>query len=431
MKKTKRQKAQTVQVNDCAISRRNFLKLSTISSGGVLASSCGILKLIISDTNDYWMHCKYQDIKIVTRTHREIYDVIKTIGYLNEMPSKLKKRFGIEYNEPKRVLDVFRASKTPIIEVDKDHTESTGAGASYINDHENYKALIIDTDNTSEKDYANLATNTYHELIHVEQDDHNTYPPTGYSNNDAARIMLEAERLANASNAEFNALSTILTIDSHLSLKELAIKAKEKIQADIIQFEMATMRINEIEERTQTKISTDKQMEIIKSYGVLHAHYSLTASIAALDEIIKKGPDAVKNLDTKKAAFETLCGDGIDAIDFTLTYEEQVTDDYYEKHIFPDAGKTPDQPLDDIINKLHSFDGRGPIYPQNAVNHPLHQTNTNIFDKYIRKNNPYSEHTPTTSLTPDPETLQSPVKEVIDRTFSFAQRFLDKKSGKC
>ncbi|MCP4393566.1 MAG: hypothetical protein GY804_04780 [Alphaproteobacteria bacterium] len=396
MEKTKKYKS--------GLSRRNFLKLSALEAASAFVSGCFGAKP--QNKNNYWQTYEYQDIYIAAQTQQEIDDTKNTIDYLNEMPDKLKKRFGIEYNEPKRVLDAFRASENPIIKVDKNLTENTGNGASHStvfyknSPRKNY--ITIDTNNISEEHYPELAQKTYHELRHGDQDNHNLLQPTGYSCNDAARIELEAERMANASHAEFKALSTILTIDSqtkeYLPLEKLAKIARIKVMTDICKRATASAIAAAIKEKTHKELPTNEYTEIVKSYGFPDSSYSLSATLAALDEIIEKGPDAVKNLDTKKVAYETLCGDGEDAESFIQTYKDNVSDDDYEKHIFPDASKTPDQPLDDIINKLHNLDDRGTMYPEGATNNPVHLANNDMFDKHVRK----PDQNATASLAPEP-----------------------------
>ncbi|MCP4393306.1 MAG: twin-arginine translocation signal domain-containing protein [Alphaproteobacteria bacterium] len=420
------------------LSRRSFLKACGVAAAGIgLATSSLATNAVASSQKEnkpqedkyHWLDAAYKKgshlgITIYGETQEDIDNVKTTLQYLNDMPEKLKK-FGIEYNEPTRMLEKCKETQTPIYSF-KHLTDNDNIFAAFrLYDDFDIPLIVVDSDDTI--DLGTLAGHTFHEMNHNEQHQKNAYFPvtTGYSTTNIERLQIEVERLTSAEDGEFGAFATILAIDEKTqenhSLKELTKQAKKLLQ-------------------------DGKYQKSLTSPTQCIPQYSFSTSVAALNAIEENGAEAVKNLDTKKAAFETLSGRDSFAKEFTKKYKPQAKTfgTSYKNKIDKNAESNPGKPINDLISTIHGLDSRGSILDKmnsSGPDRPLSTVNNYIFDKIVLDKKGFFEtlfsKNDASTIIPQPEMLaansqpKTQSQEVFDKGFSIAKRIWNQKSGRC
>lgn len=354
------------------ISRREFLKKAAVTAGIValapLLPSCGGIKTALPDHKNL-LNGEFMGIKVFGETEEDLQTVAKTILALHEMPEKLENTFGIKYDEPKELIEKFAAAGGTIaITEDSVEDNKNDGGCFFTVDKKPYILLNSEDALGKRRDSSNLLISqaeTFHELKHFEQNKAGAlFAPKTVSANDGERVLFEAERAANASEAEFMALASYAQTSENFSEK-----VKTKPKSDLLR--NAAFNVRNI---------------IDSEFAVTAIECKRNAAIDALN-VIKHGAHHVENLNSKKAAIEGLSGDTTANEDFSIAYKP-LTNKYAQeklRHTPPDSPESTAQ-MEEIVEKIYSLDTRfngKPIFKRDDPDHPLSDANNTVFKRVI------------------------------------------------
>jgi hypothetical protein len=413
------------------LSRRSFLKMAagaaaTISMGTVFG--CGVKSPSTSEQQEL-MQKKFKGIKIVGLAEKDLDILETTIQYLHDMPEKLENIYGIKYDEPKKLIEDFAKSGGFLCLTKDLDPNSDNEGAAFYYDKQTKTPYIFI--NRPQKNAAEfcLPPAAFHELNHYKQNEAGAlYPPTSVSSEDSQRILFEAERSANAAEAEFTSLAAYLETSKSFT--------KEMINSD------KTMLLKAATPHTKSIIKNEPNLgnENAPNYLLECLECKRDASVDVLN-IIKDDGNNVENLNTKKTAIKRLSGNTESGKQFATAYQPQTTQ-YAKRHAKDAAPPSPESTkiMEGIVDKLYSLDSRTngkPLFDRTDPEHPLNAVNNAVFKEIILQDEKQQPKTTsdTASLTsPQPEVLTeepSATKEVIEKGFARLGDFLNKKSGRC
>ncbi|MCP4395210.1 MAG: twin-arginine translocation signal domain-containing protein [Alphaproteobacteria bacterium] len=364
-------KQNTSQKPACS-SRRNFLKLcaagaAVIATSGSMSVGAESLKsltpystetantLIEPDSNKE----NFMGIDIYYTKELELEIVKENLQFLNDMPKKLYDAYGIKFDEPKRILDNFRESGTPIAVTSKTKTEAGFAGFE-----DGSAILCCNSDYYLEKYDSTYSEAFSHEMLHNKQfheEAKQYFSEKGFSKNNIKRLNMEREKTAFATGIETRTMQFLLEkheqSGGQATLEDLTKEYKGLTAEELI----------------STTLEPDYCAELL-----------------VLREIAQKGSEAVSNGDTKRAALTVVTGQNKYNGKIQQRYKKQVNriSDRYERHTDKDAASNPDKNIDDIIERLYLMDSRftpqKPAFTKDSPYHPSSDENNKLFDTIVK-----------------------------------------------